>query len=557
MNILFLNGGRRCELLELFRSALSRRGGGRIVVSDISAMAPALYKADVAASLPRTSAPEFPEALAELVRRERIDLLIPSIDPDLAALDALRGRLAELCPAMTLLLSPSETVRTGRDKRLSKELFSSLGAEVPDYVEPSSPDIEFPLFVKPPDGSSSVGAKLVNDAAELKAELAANPKLMVERVVGGPEYTVDVLCDFSGKALCAVPRRRIKVRAGEVCQGVVEMRRDLIELSMRLAEGFGSQGPVTLQFRMPEEGRYVAMELNARMGGGLPLAVAAGADWPGMILDLVEGRAPNLRFEVRDGLLMSRYDSSVFFMPGKLPGFRNAVPRLSKGLLDGLQALVLDLDDTIYLERDFVMSAYSAVAEIVWRDLGVEIECVLKELFLSGRRGDNFTEAFRIVGVTPPEGYVLRLVEIYRSHPPRIRPCLDFDVVRRLRGRGLKIGLVSNGWKAVQMSKVEALGIAPDFDSLIITDALGGLEFWKPSPEPFKRVMRDLDIAPEKAVYVGDNPEKDFIGSRAIGMKTLRILRPGGVYGGNPASSAAHEPDAWISSFTEIEEALK
>jgi hypothetical protein len=65
------------------------------------------------------------------------------------------------------------------------------------------------------------------DTEGLIARLAQNPSLMIEEVLPGDEITMDVLCDFSGKPLCAIPRRRIKVRGVEVVQGVVELRTDL------------------------------------------------------------------------------------------------------------------------------------------------------------------------------------------------------------------------------------------------------------------------------------------------------------------------------------------
>jgi len=549
MNLLFLNAGRRCELMDLFRSALARRGGGRVCASDISELAPALYKADSRALLPHSSSPEFPAALAALCEKEEISLLIPTIDPDLEALDARRGEIARLCPGLRLLLSPSSTIAAARDKRESRSLFASLGAETPaDAVQG-----EFPVFVKPRDGSAGRGARAIDDANDLRAALAKEPGLMVERIVGGPEFTVDVLCDFSGKALLAVPRRRLKVRGGEVVQGVVEMREDLVELSLRLAEGFKTQGPVTIQFRMPEEGRFVAMELNARMGGGLPLTVAAGADWPGMILDLAMGREPNLRLQIRDGLRMSRYDSSVFVMPGEVskPSLKRGSSALGS-LLKGVRAFVFDLDDTLYLERDFVFSGYKAVSEEVWRSRGVEIEPSLRALFDAGRRGDLFSEALKEAGLDAPKDFVMGLVSVYRGHSPSIKPCSDFGVVRALRGAGFKTGLLSDGWLSVQSNKVAALGIAGDFDEILLTDSLGGPEFWKPSPEPFKRLLKALDVRPEEAVYVGDNPKKDFLGARRAGMKSMRLRRPGCEHSGVEPSSSDSAPDAEIRSLSEL-----
>jgi len=176
----------------------------------------------------------------------------------------------------------------------------------------------------------------------------------------------------------------------------------------------------------------------------------------------------------------------------------------------------------------------------------------LRSLFEAGRRGDLFTEVFRMAGVKVDEHYIALLVDLYRSHPPRIAPCVDFDVVRALRAKVFKTGVVTDGWKNVQASKIEALGIAGDIDSIILTDALGGPGFWKPSPEPFKKVLERLDVKPSEAVYVGDNPAKDFIGAHSAGMKAIWLRRRGAEHSEDVLPSSAHAPDAVIESLGEL-----
>ena len=315
MNLFFLNVGRRCELVEAFRRALALRGGGIIFGSDVSPLAPGLQVVDHSVIFPHGDSRYFAETLLNYCRFNEISLVIPTIDPDLVRLDALVGRFASELPSCRLLISPSFTLRHARDKRLSRRLFAELGAEVPTEVSLDDPGFSFPVFVKPFDGSGGQGAEIVHDQAILLNRLQENPTLMLENVVTGSEYTVDVLCDFQAKALCAVSRRRIKVRSGEVVQGVVERNRKLEVLASTLAEGFRATGPVTVQFLRPNEGRFVAMEINARMGGGLPLTIAAGADWPEWILDLYMGRKPYLDKNIIDGLVMTRCDRSFFLTP--------------------------------------------------------------------------------------------------------------------------------------------------------------------------------------------------------------------------------------------------
>lgn len=564
MNILFLNCGRRCELIALFRNALNRRGGGFIYGSDIDINAPAMYKVDEAAVFPRTESDEFPEMLAKFCRERNIQLLIPSIDPDLTALDKHRSKIAKLAPDLKLLLAPHETIALSRDKRASRMRFAELGASVPAEIKEIGPDMNMPVFVKPPNGSAGQGASRIDTFCELEAVLRENPDLMVEELVGGPEYTVDVLCDFAGRAVEAVPRLRLKVRGGEVSRAVVEMRKDLIDLSMRLAVGFDAQGPVTLQFRSPAPGVFVAMEMNARMGGGLPLSVAAGADWPGMILDLAEGgKISDPGLKIADGMMMNRFDASLFTIPESTP-----LPSLKwthdihlsqkKSVLKGIRTFIFDLDDTLYPESDFVMGGYSAAAKRMWELKRIDIEPVLRSLFKNGERTDIFRKAMHMIGfVDFDEPLLMELVKAYRNHFPDIRPYNDCDVLRRLRSAGFTVGLLSDGWGDVQESKFKALRISDHFDFAIFTDRLGGKEFWKPSSKPFLHAAEKYKFQPESAVYIGDNPEKDFYGAKKAGMKTIRIRR---MFGEHILKDSVREdfaPHACIDSLREIENALK
>lgn len=563
MNILFLNCGRRCELISLFRDALNRRGGGFIYGTDIDINAPAMYKVDEAAVFPRTESDEFPEVLAEFCRRRDIRLLIPSIDPDLTALDRHREKIKSLIPELRLLIPPHETIALSRDKRASRGRFAELGALVPAEIKKISKDMKMPVFVKPPDGSAGQGARRIDTFREFEAALKERPDLMVEEVVDGPEYTVDVICDFSGHAVEAVPRLRLKVRGGEVSRGVIEMRKDLIELSKRLAEGFGAHGPVTLQFRSPSPGVYVAMEMNARMGGGLPLSVAAGADWPGMILDLAAGgkiNDPGLR--IADGMMMNRFDASLFTMPNITPlptlkWTRDIHLTQKKSILKGVKTFIFDMDDTLYPESDFVMGGYSAAAKRMWELKRIDIEPVLRTLFKNGERTDIFRKAVHMIGFTDfDEPLLMELVKAYRSHTPSLRPYNDCDSLRKLRSSGFTVGLLTDGWGDVQEAKFKALGVSALFDFAIFTDRLGGKEFWKPSAEPFIHAAKEYKFTPESAVYVGDNPEKDFYGAKKAGMKTVRIRR---MYGEHISKYPVNEdfaPHACIYSLREIEKAL-
>ncbi len=544
MNILFLNVGRRCELVRAFRSSLTARGGGVIFGTDIDPHAPGMHYVDRAEVFPHSSDDSFVERLNELENAHDIRLLIPTIDPDLELLAAKREEIESRCPNLRMLLSRDETIQATRNKRLCRERFAALGAEVPEAVDINTADLEFPIFMKPEAGSSSKGIGVLRSQKELEP-FRGRDDLMFEQLVTGPEVTVDVLCDFAGEPLIAIPRRRIMTRGGEVSRGIVERNAELEALAMRLAKGLGCMGPVTVQFRMPAPGRFVAMELNARVGGGLPLSIAAGADWPGWILDLCTGVKPDLNRAVEDGLMMSRYDESVFIHT------KTSVAPAPVSL-DGIKAVIVDLDDTLYPERDFVMAGFRAVARRIFTDHGVEIEDVLRKNFDCGLRRDAFGAALREVGLEAEEAYVRRLVAVYRGDQSPLEPFSDIAVLETLRQQGMKIGLLTDGWGHVQEAKVKRLGIENLFDSIVYTDRLGGRDFWKPSTAPFEACLKQLDVAAREAIYIGDNPRKDFRGAKALEMRTFRLRRACAEHCAAEALSLADTADAEISSLAAL-----
>jgi carbamoyl-phosphate synthase large subunit len=548
MNLLFLNVGRRCELVAAFGRALVQASPGLVWGSDPNPEAPALAQVDRVAALPAAiDTPEFLRALADFLVREHIDLIIPTIDPDLLRLDAWRDELRRLAPATRLLLSPSRAIQIARDKRKSRAAFAELGAEVPKEVDPGARNIAFPIFVKPAAGSASQGARRIESAAQLQEALRSTADPMFEELVTGPEVTVDVLMDFAGMALKAVPRRRIQVRGGEMTRGVIARDAALEGLALRLAHGLGCTGPVTLQFRNPTPDRWIAMELNARMGGGLPLTVAAGGDWPRWVLELCVGRTPDLSRPLLDGLRMSRFDSSVFIPP------LEALPSLWAAVRPLPRLLILDLDDTLYPEADFVGSGHRAAALAVWRDHRIDIEPELRRRFAAGQRGDTLTAALQTLNVPFSPGYVERvLVPAYREHTPQISPHVDArPVLTELRARGHVLALLSDGWAAVQRGKLAALGLADLFAAVMFTDELGR-DAWKPSTRGFEALLQQLGIEAQDAVYIADNPAKDFLGPHRLGMQSIRIMRPGGEHAAALARPRADDASWRVTSLAEL-----
>jgi len=546
VNILFINAGRRCELVRAFKKVLpSFGGGGLLYASDIDPLAPALQLADESVIFPHTSTPQFLQIFIDFCVQKKIKVVIPTIDPDLVYLDKLRTQLAELLPDVYLLLPPSSVISIAEDKRKSRDAFAASGALVPEEISKGDVNIEFPVFIKPARGSASVGAQRIHNQEELILYYEQLCDPMLEKLIEGPEYTVDVFCSEEKKALLAIPRKRLAVRGGEVSKGVIERRDDLEELSCRLAEDLGCVGPVTLQFRHSTAG-FVAMEINARLGGGLPLTLAAGGSWPKAILQLACGEAVDLIDNVQDGVILSRFDESMFIYKKS----QSLAPDLS-----GVKLVIFDMDDTLFAERDFVYGAYHAVSALVIEKYGVFIEDELRRRFDEGQRGDLFTTVLNSLGVNISEKEIQALVKIYRSHTPHLYPYADVSVIKLLKQNGFKTGLISDGWLKVQQKKFDALKLSRYFDEVIFTDSLGR-EFWKPHPCSFELMSKWFDTKPSEMLYIGDNPQKDFITCNKMGMHTLRIRRHGGESCSKYAQNETYAAEYEISSLIELKSLL-
>ena len=221
------------------------------------------------------------------------------------------------------------------------------------------------------------------------------------------------------------------------------------------------------------------------------------------------------------------------------------------------QAVVFDLDDTLYPERDFVLSGFRAVA--AWLEARIGVPAAhgydeLRALFAAGVRGNTFDRWLEERGL-PAHAFVPEMVRVYREHEPRLSPFPEVPELLAALRRGSRLGLVSDGPLAVQRAKLAAVGLEQFFDAVVFSDAWGR-EAWKPSLLPFTTVLERLGTPAAASVYVADNPVKDFLGARRVGMRTVRVRRPGGEYAHLGPPAGEHAPHATIESLRDLEGAL-
>ena len=331
VTVLVSSAGRRVELLRGFRRALAALGvEGRVIATDASWYASALHEADEGFLVPRLGDPAFVPTVVELCEKQGVDLVVPTIDTEMRAWNEARPRLEEV--GTTLSLSSPEVVAIAGDKQRTHDWlvghgFPTVHQAAPDEVLARPGDWPFPLVVKPRFGSAGIGVEVVRDPDELAAAARrATGDVVVQTLARGAEHTIDVLVDRRGRAVCAVPRRRIEVRAGEVSKGVTVRSPLLQRLACELCEALpGAYGTITVQAFLdgaPDDpaATVAVIEINARYGGGFPLALEAGADFPRWqleeLLGLPSTATPD---DWRAGLVMLRYDAAVFVDEGEAP----------------------------------------------------------------------------------------------------------------------------------------------------------------------------------------------------------------------------------------------
>ena len=318
ISIFVSSAGRRIELIECLRRSGAILGLNiRIIAGDHRPSLSAACKiADVAVQLPRCSAPEFIPRLLEVCLANRVDLLIPTIDTELPVLAKNRDQFAKA--GVTLILSETGVIEIARDKEMTSRVLAAFGVNTPITVSGDGfrngdlSGVE-KLIIKPRGGSSSVGIVTPRSREEALLALSNDSTAIVQEFWVGAEYTVNLFFDSGGQLRCAIPHRRIETRAGEVSKGRTEDVDVLRGAARKVAAALpGARGPICFQAIIRSSGEYAVFEINARFGGGYPLAHQAGATFTHWLLEEAAGMPCSASDAWRAGVTMLRYDAAVF-----------------------------------------------------------------------------------------------------------------------------------------------------------------------------------------------------------------------------------------------------
>lgn len=197
-----------------------------------------------------------------------------------------------------------------------------------------------------------------------------------------------------------------------------------------------------------------------------------------------------------------------------------------------IKAVIFDLDDTLISEKEYIKSGFKVISQKIQDRYNINEEDVFDKLInLSNSDSKNvFNRFFDEYKIQYTREDIQELLNIYRSHIPNIKFYEDvIQLIEELKKKNIKIGIITDGYTISQKAKLKAINAYGMFDHIIITEELGR-EFWKPHPKAFEIMKDKLKVEFNEMVYIGDNPEKDFLIGDIYPINTVRIIREDSIY---------------------------
>ena len=313
MNVLILSAGTRNKVVQYFKKAVGRTG--KVVATDMSELAPAVYDADVFYKVPRMTAPGYMDVIFDICRKEQIQAVLSLIDPELSLLAKHETDFAAL--GVTVVGSSYELCERALDKMDMYNWLVEHGyACAKSYIDKEAfyADVEagkasYPAFVKPVRGSASIAISKVYDKETVELLFVHSDNLLIQEFLDGQEIGADVYIDMlSGEVVSIFTKKKIVMRAGETDKAVSFKDEKLFSLIERFVKESGWKGQIDIDV-FEVNGTYYISEVNPRFGGGYPHAYECGCDHMTLIRNNIHGIANERNIGCYDeGVYMMKYN---------------------------------------------------------------------------------------------------------------------------------------------------------------------------------------------------------------------------------------------------------
>ena len=286
----------------------------RIVTVDMCSGNAGRFFSDYFETIPAADSPDFVPQILRICQQQEVDLVIPIVDYEFKKMANVRAAFAEL--DCRLVLSDAHVIETCNDKWKTFQFFRQQAVLTPDTWLPSdicTADLPYPVFIKPRlMGRGSIDTHAAGCQSELENLLPTLDSPLIQQLLTGTEYTVDILCDFAGRIVNGVVRERTETKAGVSYKGITVRNQDILDQAVSIAEALPIIGPANLQCFW-DEGQATFFEINPRYSGTLALSIAAGFNSPLWLLRLHKQLAfPRCIGEYQTDVKMYRFWQEVF-----------------------------------------------------------------------------------------------------------------------------------------------------------------------------------------------------------------------------------------------------
>ncbi len=310
-NILFCSAGRRCKLLKDFKDSM--RGSGKIVATDLSPVAPALFFADESYLVPRIDDPSYFNRILEICNKSNIKAITTLIDPEIELLAKHRDEferkgILPLCPASWtahLCFDKYEMFKYLKGKGVRTVLtYNSLESF---KLGIDNGEVRFPVFMKPISGSGSVGIGKVNNWEEAEEKFNDGKfTYIIQELMTGGDCDADVYVDcISHKPVAVFSKKKIESRIGGASKTISFKDPKLFSFVEEVCSVLELNGPCDMDFFI-KDGEYYLSEINPRFGGAYLHAYGAGVDFIQLILNNIHG--------IENHSIIGQYDEDIIMM---------------------------------------------------------------------------------------------------------------------------------------------------------------------------------------------------------------------------------------------------
>lgn len=308
ITVMMLGGARRVSMAELLKRTGERIGYNVEIISyELLQQVPIALVAKVVVGL-RWSDPKVVEDIVRVATENEVNIILPFVDGAIEVAAKCRQHL----PNVFIPVSDFEVSRIMFDKVEAAKAFKEKEIPIPQTY--TVLNAEMPAIAKPRHGSASRGIKVFNNIDELMHLENLSDYIVQEYIEDREEYTVDCYVSKEGKILVTVPRCRLEVMGGEVTRTITCHSAILEKMSREVIEKFNLRGPVTLQYLHDmKTDRYMLMEVNPRLGGGVICSIYAGAPFPDYILKESMGIPVEPCTDWAYNTLMARYQKEAIF----------------------------------------------------------------------------------------------------------------------------------------------------------------------------------------------------------------------------------------------------